>query len=54
MNCLDNIKELIENDIVLKNKHKLIEIILCKETYEIVVKYVIDERILMSNYELEK
>ena len=34
--------------------NKSIGIILCKEDDEIVVKYVTDERILLSTYELVK
>ena len=58
MDYLKNIKELIENDIVLVKKkdymNNTIGLILCKENNEIVVKYVTDERILYSTYQFLK
>ena len=42
MNYFDNIKELIENDIVLKRKHKLIENNLTLTTYYEIGKLIIE------------
>ena len=44
----------IDSNIKKDYMNKTIGIILCKEDDEIVVKYVTDERILMSTYELVK
>ena len=56
MDYLKNIKELIENDIVLVKKkdymNNTIGLILCKENNEIVLKYSSDNKIFSSTYKL--